>query len=328
MSGSIALSLQTDIERIIDVEGTPALIIRREIIERNYKQFCDQFKNVKIYYALKANPHPGIIEILRTIGCDPEISSLGELEQLVNLGFPAERIISSNPVKDQFFIKAAYDSGINLFAFDSYAEIQKLVKNAPGSRVYVRLSVSNEGSEWPLSRKFGVEEDEAVDLLWNAKEVGLEPCGIAFHVGSQCTRPQTWVEAIEKSRRVWDKVGSKGIDLSVLNIGGGFPIEYIRPVPSLAEIADPVNEALSQLFSKFQLFFDTLPPPTPPGGWRIVGIDRSRSEESAQKFSPKNFQSGPSCGHNIELWSKLPPPPASFPAPYDASAGGSHINVV
>jgi len=238
------------VERVSTVEGTPALFIDKKVIKEKYQEFCSQFGKAKIYYALKANPHPGIVELLQELGCAFEISSQGELELLLQLGVSPQEIISSNPVKDQVFIRSAYASGINLFAFDSCAEIEKLARSAPGSKVYVRLSVSNEGSEWPLSRKFGVETEEAAEMLLQAKKEGLQPWGIAFHVGSQCTKATTWAKAIEKSQAVWELVAEKGIGLHLLNIGGGFPIEYTKSVPSIAEIARVVRDSLAKAFPK------------------------------------------------------------------------------
>jgi ornithine decarboxylase len=242
------VSLRGSIEQIIATEGTPVLIIDKEIIEQKYQQFSQEFRGAKICYALKANPHPGIVALLRGLGGDFEISSQGELQLLLQLGVLPEKIISGNPVKDQVFIQSAYSCGINLFIFDSYAEIGKLVKFAPGSKVCVRLSVSNEGSEWPLSRKFGVETDDAVELLMQAQNRGLKPYGIAFHVGSQCTNAATWTKAIEKSQVVWELAAKKGMRLHLLNIGGGFPIKYTKPVPSIAEIAQVIRDSLAEAF--------------------------------------------------------------------------------
>ena len=239
---------QKAIEKVLDKEETPALIINKTVIKQKYQEFSSQFVRGKIYYALKANPHPGIVELLQERGCDFEISSQGELELLLRLGVPVEKIISSNPVKDQAFIKSAYSSGINLFAFDSSAEIEKLARFAPGSQVYVRLAVSNEGSEWPLSKKFGAEVEEAAELLVQAKRIGLKPYGIAFHVGSQCTNATTWAKAIEKSKVVWELAAERGIGLKMLNIGGGFPIKYLKPVPSIAEIARVIKDTLAEAF--------------------------------------------------------------------------------
>jgi len=242
--------LQKAIDGILGDEGTPALFINKKVIKQRYQEFCSQFAGAKIYYALKANQHPGIVGLLQELGCRLEISSQGELDLLLQLGVSPQRIISSNPVKDQVFISSAYSSRMNLFAFDSYAEVEKIAKFAPGSKVYVRLAVSNEGSEWPLSRKFGVETEEAVELLVQAKKEELEPYGIAFHVGSQCTKATTWAKAIEESKAVWELAAKKGIGLHLLNIGGGFPIKYTKPVPSIAEIAQVIRDSLAKAFPK------------------------------------------------------------------------------
>ncbi len=160
------------------------------------------------------------------------------------MGASPRGIISSNPIKSEAFIRAAHRVGIDLLAFDSYAEVGKLSAFAPGSRVYLRLYVSNRGSEWPLNEKFGVEEEMAVELLAYAKEMGLKPYGITFHVGSQCMELSNWAEAIQRSRLVWESARKRGIELSMLNIGGGFPARYTRPVHSIADIAKVVKDAL------------------------------------------------------------------------------------
>ncbi|NQT47683.1 MAG: type III PLP-dependent enzyme [Chloroflexi bacterium] len=240
--------LKKHVDEVLKTEETPAIVVDRGLIRHEYQQFCDGFGQAKIFFALKANPHPGIVELLQQIGCDFEISSRGELDLLLRFGVPVQRIISSNPVKHPDFVRVAYQNGIGVFAFDSLTEVEKLSNLAPGSKVYVRLSVSNEGSEWPLSRKFGVEVEEAAMLLVQAREKGLDPQGISFHVGSQCTQPATWAKAIEKSKAVCEIVAGRGIELHTLNIGGGFPIRYTKPVPSVAEIAQVVIESVAQAF--------------------------------------------------------------------------------
>lgn len=246
----IKASAEKILKQIAKASETPALIIDKEAIRQEYCEFCDKFSGAKVCYALKANPYPDIVRLLQECGCAFEISSQGELELLLELKVPPREIVSGNPVKDHSFIKFAYDNGMELFAFDSYAELEKLSQFAPGSKVCVRLSVSNEASEWPLSRKFGVEAKEAVKLLVDAEEKGLTPYGIGFHVGSQCTDAGSWVKAIEKSKEVWESVGDKGIKLHLLNIGGGFPVRYTKPVPSIAEIAQIVMDSVMKTFPK------------------------------------------------------------------------------
>jgi len=240
--------LKKEVDEVLKSTATPALVISKGLIKQKYHEFCKGFNQAQVYFALKSNPYPGIVELLQQFGCDFEISSHGELKLLLQLGVPVERIISSNPVKDPGFITAAYKSGIQVFAFDSCSEIEKLASLAPGSKVFIRLAVPNEGSEWPLSKKFGVDTNLAAELLVQARDSGLNPEGISFHVGSQCTRPDTWAEAIDKSREVCDLVAGKGIELRALNIGGGFPARYTRPVPSVAEIAVAIDESVSRNF--------------------------------------------------------------------------------
>ncbi len=239
---------QKVIKPVLESVHTPALVIDTAAIRETYFEFRREFREAKIYYALKANPHPGIVKVLQLLGCDFEISSSGELRQLLGLEIPRERIITGNPTKETAFIEQAYVSGVGLFALDSHSEIDKLHKYAPGSRVCVRLTVPNDGSEWPLSDKFGVEVDDAVELLELAGEKGLVPEGITFHVGSQCTMATTWAKAIEKSRLVWERAEARGLTLHLLNVGGGFPIEYLKPTPSVAEIASVIKQSVRSAF--------------------------------------------------------------------------------
>ena len=238
------------IERIAREKETPILVIDTKLIREKYGQFHQAFHWAGTYYAVKANPHPGIVKLLHELGAGFEIASEGELELLLRLGVTPSKIISSNPVKVPNFIKSAYASGVTFFAFDSHHEIEKLSQLAPQSKVYVRLSVSNEDSEWPLDRKFGVDTEDAAELLVEAEKENLIPHGITFHVGSQCTNPDAWVKAIEKSQIVWESVKRKGIELQSINVGGGFPCEYTKPIPSINDISRTIREPLTANFPR------------------------------------------------------------------------------
>jgi ornithine decarboxylase len=133
-------------------------------------------------------------------------------------------------------------------AFDSPAEVEKLARLAPGARVVLRVEVPPEGSRWPLDGKFGVPEDRAPDLLRLAQARGLHPCGLTFHVGSQCLRPQSWVEAIERCGKVWRTARAEGIDLDLVNLGGGLPSRYTEDVPGVVEIGEAVARAARGTF--------------------------------------------------------------------------------
>ncbi len=218
----------------------PYLLIDRDRIAANVKVIGRNIPGAQVFFAVKANPDPGVLRHLAELGSGFEIASEGELNVLRELGVSSERIISSNPVKSPAFLSAAVAYGVTTFAFDSVAEADKLAVHAPACRVVVRLAVPNEGSEWPLSRKFGVETEEAVALLEYAAAKGLEAAGITFHVGSQCTREYNWEGALTKAARLWSLAEQKGLRLSVLNLGGGYPVAYTRPVVDVPTIEERI----------------------------------------------------------------------------------------
>ncbi len=233
-----------DNEKII----TPFLLIDSEKVREKVALIGRHIKNAKLFYAVKANPDIKVIKFLNKLKTGFEIASEGELELLSSIGVEASRIISSNPVKSLKFLKLAASYGVDRFSFDSPDEVDKLMKYIPGCSVYIRLSVPNEGSEWPLSKKFGVELDNALKLLLYAGERGLKPAGITFHVGSQCTNMYSWNIALDKAKALWDMAGKKGLKLKLLNIGGGYPINYTKNVVGIEAIERNINTLIYERF--------------------------------------------------------------------------------
>jgi len=231
-------------------ETPPYILMDKEVVREKVSLIGKQIRNSKVFYAVKANPDREVLHFLNSFGIGFEIASEGELQMLVSLGVEPERIITSNPIKTLKFLEQAVSYGIRYYAYDSVAEVEKLSRHAPGCNVYVRLSVPNEGSEWPLSKKFGVELDEAGELLLAAKTSGLSPVGITFHVGSQCNNVYNWNSAIEKARDLWEVAEQNGIRLSMLNIGGGYPIHYTKNVVDIETIEKKIDRAITKRFPK------------------------------------------------------------------------------
>ncbi|HXX56467.1 MAG TPA: type III PLP-dependent enzyme [Thermodesulfovibrionales bacterium] len=231
-------------------EPPPYLLIDREAVKEKISLIGKGIKNAKVFYAVKANPDREVLAFLNDFGVGFEIASEGELQMLASLGVSPERIITSNPIKSPKFLEQAASYGITYFAYDSAAEVEKLARYARGANVYVRLTVPNEGSEWPLSKKFGVETDEALELLIRAQKRGLNPVGITFHVGSQCNNVYNWDTALEKARDLSETAEHQGISLRMLNIGGGYPIRYTRNVVDIETIEKKIAKAISRKFSK------------------------------------------------------------------------------
>ncbi|MEN2986049.1 MAG: type III PLP-dependent enzyme [Thermodesulfovibrionaceae bacterium] len=234
----------------------PYLLIDKDILKLKVSLIGKGIKRSKVFYAVKANPDKAVLEYLESLKVGFEIASDGELKVLKELNIGPERIITSNPIKTFKFLEEAVQYGIDYYAFDSLAEVEKLSKYAAGKKVYVRLSVPNEGSEWPLSRKFGVEIDEAVYLLEYAADKGLEPLGITFHVGSQCSNIYNWHTAIDKARQVKELASKRGIEIKMLNIGGGYPIEYTKKVPSIESIESKISDLLDKYFPDAEIFIE------------------------------------------------------------------------
>jgi ornithine decarboxylase len=228
--------------------STPALIVDFDIIRQTYDRFVKAFPNSHIAYAMKANANPLVIRALAQKGAGMEIASLAELKLALNAGVPAEKIICSNPIKNPIFLMQLYDSGAYAMVADSVDEIEKIAQHAPGSRVYIRLAVDNTGSVLPLAGKFGVDADLALALFDLARARGLQPIGLAFHVGSQCLNPDNWVNAIRACGAVWMAALERGHAPYFLDIGGGFPAgHYHTPsIPTIEAIGEAVMAAVAR----------------------------------------------------------------------------------
>ena len=228
----------------------PYLLIDSAKVRQKARSIGKNIKNSEVYYAVKANPDIEILKVIDKLGIGFEIASEGELAMLAAMGVSRDRIISSNPLKTFKFLRMSADYGVSYFAIDSVDEVRKLRHYCPGCNVYVRLAVPNEGSEWPLSKKFSVEIDVAEELLLYAKKKGLNPVGITFHVGSQCTNMYNWNSALDKAKILWDKVEKRGINLSVLDIGGGYPIRYTKNVVDINTIDKNINKLIYDKFPR------------------------------------------------------------------------------
>jgi len=227
---------------------TPCVVIDLDVITDNYKTMKRLLPLAQIFYAVKANPAPEIVNVLNTQGSSFDTASRGEIDLCLGLGAPAERISFGNTIKKERDIAYAYEKGVRLFAFDSEAELQKLAKAAPGAKVYCRILMECSGAEWPLSRKFGCAPEMATDLLVKAREMGLDAYGISFHVGSQQTDLDQWDVAVGRAAQMFSALQKANIDLRMVNIGGGFPARYRSAVRPVEDYAEAVMSAMQKHF--------------------------------------------------------------------------------
>ncbi|HYF10311.1 MAG TPA: type III PLP-dependent enzyme, partial [Candidatus Paceibacterota bacterium] len=167
---------------------TPFLVVDLDVIASNYASLRTHLPKAEVFYAVKANPAPEVVRLLTELGSSFDVASPAEIDLVLGSGAKPERISFGNTIKKERDIAYAHARGVRLFAFDSEAELEKIARVAPKSQVFCRILTSNEGADWPLSRKFGCEIGMARDLLIKARDLGLEPHGVSFHVGSQQTR--------------------------------------------------------------------------------------------------------------------------------------------
>jgi ornithine decarboxylase len=227
---------------------TPCVVLDLETVQQRYAALHALLPEARIYYAVKANPAAPVIAALAPLDIGFDLASTGEIDRCVALGIAPDRFCFGNTIKRERDIGWAHAGGIDLYAFDSAAELEKLARAAPGARVFCRLSVHGRGAEWPLTRKFGCAPALAAELLVRAKGLGLRPIGVSFHVGSQQTDPGQWAIAIGHAARVFHACQRQGVALELLNLGGGLPAQYRTPVPSLAHYIDAIMSALESDF--------------------------------------------------------------------------------
>jgi len=228
--------------------ATPCLVVDLEVVAEAYKELRRYLPLARVFYAVKANPAPEIVGVLGDLGSNFDVASPSEIELCLERGISSDRISFGNTIKKERDIAFAYERGLRLFAFDSAAELEKLARSAPGSRVFCRILVECEGADWPLSRKFGCAPEMAVALLRQARDLGLDPYGVSFHVGSQQTDLAQWDGAIGRAAEMFSVLAQADINLRMVNIGGGFPARYRNDVQPVERYAAAVMAAITRHF--------------------------------------------------------------------------------
>jgi ornithine decarboxylase len=226
----------------------PCLVVDLDVVRENYQNFAKALPDTKVYYAVKANPAPEILKLLAGLGCCFDVASIAETHAVLAAGATADRISYGNTIKKEREIAEAFQLGVTLFAIDCEAEVEKVARAAPESRVICRIHCDGSGAEWPLSRKFGCEPVYAADILELAHKKGLVPYGISFHVGSQQHNVEAWDRALASTAAIFRNCAERGISLAIVNLGGGFPARYVRKTPKLESYGKAIFKALRKHF--------------------------------------------------------------------------------
>ena len=229
-------------------EDGPCVVVDLDVVRDNYEAFARSLPDTRVFYAVKANPDPQVLRLLASLGSCFDTASVAEIEMALAAGATAERISFGNTIKKERDVVTAFGLGVRLFAVDCIAEVEKIARAAPGSRVFCRILCDGAGAEWPLSRKFGCVPEMATDVLEHAHRMGLQAYGVSFHVGSQQANLDAWDQALASASTIFQECAERGISLSMVNLGGGFPTRYLKPVPGVESYGDAIYRGLVKHF--------------------------------------------------------------------------------
>lgn len=224
---------------------TPFLALDLDVVEHRYRQLEKVLPAARVLYAVKANPAREVLERLAESGSCFDVASPGEIDRCLKLGIEPSRLAYGNTIKKERDIAYASYRGIRTFTVDAEAELEKVVRQAPGSTVYVRIATDGKGADWPLSRKFGCDHAGAVRLARQADRAGMK-VGLSFHVGSQQRDVNAWDDPLQAVSFVIAELSSEGVPVAGVNLGGGLPSRYREPVAGVDEYGSAIRSALSR----------------------------------------------------------------------------------
>ena len=245
---------QAAVEALAEKYGTPLLVLSLEQIEKNYNLLRTHMPRVKVFYAIKANPHRRILELMRDLGSNFDVASDGEIMELASLGVDGSRMIYANPMKTVNGLRACRNAGVGKMTFDSAGEIDKMARECPGATALLRIRIDNSSAHVDLNKKFGAGREQALELLQKAKAAGLDAAGIAFHVGSQTTSADPYLNALDIAREIFEEAAANGMQLRIMDIGGGFPIPEPKVRFNLAEMLKQINARLDEDFPGVEIW--------------------------------------------------------------------------
>lgn len=241
-------------EALAQEYGTPLLVLSLEQIEKNYRLLRTHLPRVKVFYAIKANPHRRILELMRDLGSNFDVASDGEIMELSSLGVDGSRMIYANPMKTVNGLRACRNAGVGKMTFDSAGEIDKMARECPGATVLLRIRIDNSSAHVDLNKKFGAAREQALELLLKARDAGLDAAGIAFHVGSQTTSADPYLYALDIAREIFEEAAVAGMQLRIMDIGGGFPIPEPKVRFNLQEMLNQINARLDEDFPGVEIW--------------------------------------------------------------------------
>lgn len=245
---------QTAVEKLAARFGTPLLVLSINQVKKNYEVLRKYLPRAKVHYAIKANPHPEILRLMAKLGSNFDVASDGEIQTLFDMGIDGSRIIYANPVKTRAGLLACNSCGVRRMTFDSATEIEKIKALCPNATILLRLRIDNKAAHVDLNSKFGAAREDALQLMLKAQAAGLNMAGIAFHVGSQTVVSDPYLQALDTTRELFAEAKAAGLNLHIVDLGGGMPIPEEKVKFNLPEMLKQISARLDEDFPEAEIW--------------------------------------------------------------------------
>ncbi len=243
-----------EIQRLVSEFGSPLLIVDCQRVREQYRKLHKALPGVDLHYALKPLPHPAVVETIVELGGWLDLATTGEAQLVAQLGVDPARCIHTHPIKRDIDIRNALQLGVKIFVADNPDEVRKFEAYRGQCELLLRVSFRSPGAVCDLSRKFGCDPEDLVDLARLARKLGIAVRGLSFHVGSQASDAGKHVEAIEVCARLMAKARREKLGVfDTLDIGGGYPIEYGQKVADIGRFCAPIRAALAKLPARLRI---------------------------------------------------------------------------
>jgi len=237
-----------EVRRLVREYGSPLVILDCERVRVQLRKLKRALPRVALHYALKPMPHPAVIETVLAEDGRLDLATTGEVQLAQRLGVDPARCIHTHPIKRPEDIANALQFGVRLFVADNPDEVRKFAHLTQHVELLLRVSFRNPGAMVDLSRKFGCDPEELLELARLAARLGVRVRGLSFHVGSQVRDAARHVEAVAACMKLMARARRERLgSFDILDIGGGFPIDYVEPVQDIGRFCAPLRAALARL---------------------------------------------------------------------------------
>ncbi len=243
-----------DFQALVAQHGSPLLVLDKATIRQQYNSLHEALPNVTLHYALKPLPHEVMVNTLNSLGSSFDLATSGEVDLVKACGIDPSKCIHTHPIKTASEIEYALDFGCNIFVYDNLTELNKFKAYSNKVQLLLRVSFPNPETKVDLSKKFGCLPEDVLPLLRKARDMNIKLYGLSFHVGSQVPNSRRHVEAINACVDLIKQARAEGIDLQVLDIGGGFPVDYNNAQAiNIVKFCAPIREALAHVPSDMRV---------------------------------------------------------------------------